>query len=187
MKMYLVRHSYTEINEQKRIQGRIDIPLSENGRIHAKEVFNKIPFSFDYMVTSPLIRASETAQIIGLNTHYQKPYITVPQFIERDFGLLDYELVESSVPYVSREKTIEGYESDEALMKRVRHGLDILHSHYGNQTLLVVSHAHVMKAILKFALKESMHFSHTKILHQEYYCVEYDGNQITVIEHAYLK
>ncbi len=60
----LIRHGPTEWNETGLVQGRSDIPLSENGR--GKVGSWSIPVEiaeFDW-VSSPLIRAMETAQIL---------------------------------------------------------------------------------------------------------------------------
>jgi broad specificity phosphatase PhoE len=186
MKLYIVRHSYTQLNEEKKIQGRIDIPLSENGKKHAYEVFKHLDFDLDFIATSPLIRATETAKIIGSLIGYEKPYITLSEFVERDFGKLDYETVEKAVPYVSGEKHIEGYEKDEDLLKRAKIGLDLMYTHYSDQTILLVCHAHMMKAILKLSNKIDIHFSHTKIMHQEYFILNYDGRHLDILEHKML-
>ncbi len=68
MNIYLVRHGETEWNHEHKIQGRSDIPLNEYGRELAKktaEGLKDIPF--DYVFSSPLIRARETAKIITGN------------------------------------------------------------------------------------------------------------------------
>jgi uncharacterized phosphatase len=186
MKLYIVRHSYTTLNEEKKIQGRIDIPLSENGKKHAVEIFKHLDFNVDYIATSPLIRATETAKIIGDIIGYEKSYITFAQFVERDFGLLDYDTIEKAVPYVSREKHVEGYESDEDLLKRAKIGLNLMFKYYANDTLLLVCHAHMMKAILKLSNTIDIHFSHTKIMHQEYFIIQYDGSNVDIIDHKML-
>lgn len=186
MKLYMVRHSYTKLNEEKKIQGRIDIPLSNNGRKHAFEVFKHLDFDIDFIATSPLIRATETAKIIGTIIGYEKPYITLSEFVERDFGLLDFETIEKAVPYVSGDKEIEGYETNEQLMKRAQAGLNLMFKHYSDQSILLVCHAHMMKAILKLSQKIDIHFSITKIMHQEYYILNFDGLSIEIIDHKML-
>ena len=58
MKLYMLRHGRTLWNEAGKLQGRTDIPLSEEGRQSAletgKELAN-IPFSAAF--SSPLMRA----------------------------------------------------------------------------------------------------------------------------------
>ena len=68
MKLYFVRHGETEWNVKKKIQGKTDIPLNENGRNQAKElagklVSEKLPAVRAY--TSPQLRAAETAKAVA--------------------------------------------------------------------------------------------------------------------------
>ncbi|MBN9569940.1 MAG: histidine phosphatase family protein [Alphaproteobacteria bacterium] len=67
MQLALIRHGPTEWNAQGRIQGRIDTPLSAEGR--AKMAALAIPQSIrgPRAFTSPQLRARETAALLGLN------------------------------------------------------------------------------------------------------------------------
>jgi len=61
-----VRHGLTELNRDKRVGGRIDVPLIPEGRAQAKEAraaFAGTPF--DVVVSSPLRRSVETAVIVA--------------------------------------------------------------------------------------------------------------------------
>lgn len=65
MKIYLVRHGETTLNARGCYYGRTDVCLSGRGRRQAEELrnfFGQIPL--DAVVTSPLKRAAETAEII---------------------------------------------------------------------------------------------------------------------------
>ena len=76
----LIRHGPTEWNEQKRLQGQSDIPLSAKGRERVKKW--KIPeeiLNFDWVV-SPLSRARETARLLGVFPSIE------PAIIEMDWG-----------------------------------------------------------------------------------------------------
>ena len=65
MKIYLIRHGETDYNSVKRLQGQSDICLNENGREIAKKVGSALmDVDFDYIFSSPLMRALETAKII---------------------------------------------------------------------------------------------------------------------------
>ncbi len=67
--IYFIRHGQTDWNAERRIQGHLDTPLNDtgraqaarNGRVLADLIGN--PLTFDY-VSSPLVRASETMEII---------------------------------------------------------------------------------------------------------------------------
>jgi len=67
MRVYLVRHGETEWNSIRKLQGQTDIPLNDYGMELArltKEGLSDI--KFDYVYSSPLIRAIQTArEIIG--------------------------------------------------------------------------------------------------------------------------
>lgn len=44
MKIYLLRHGVTAFNEEKRYQGRTDVPLSERGKLpSAGQVLTRTP------------------------------------------------------------------------------------------------------------------------------------------------
>lgn len=68
MKLYFVRHGETEWNVKKKIQGKTDIPLNENGRNQARELANKLvadKLPAVKVYTSPQLRATETAQVVA--------------------------------------------------------------------------------------------------------------------------
>ena len=65
MRLYLIRHGVTDWNNEKRLQGKSDIPLNAFGELLAKETgeaLRDIPFDLAY--TSPLIRARRTAELV---------------------------------------------------------------------------------------------------------------------------
>jgi phosphoserine phosphatase len=73
-KLYLARHGETEWNADNRVQGSIDIPLSDKGREQAKWLVkclkkNRLP---DVVFSSDLSRAKETADIITSGTGIPK-------------------------------------------------------------------------------------------------------------------
>ncbi len=66
MVLYLVRHGETDWNREQRLQGTRDVPLNEAGVAQAHELadyFSALPIAC--VVTSPLVRASETAAILA--------------------------------------------------------------------------------------------------------------------------
>jgi isoleucyl-tRNA synthetase/phosphohistidine phosphatase SixA len=62
-----VRHGETDWNKEKKIQGsNADNPLNDTGRIQAKECAQKLKgTSFDFIISSDLKRAVETAEILS--------------------------------------------------------------------------------------------------------------------------
>lgn len=64
--VWLIRHSETGWTEAGRLQGSIDVPLSDMGRRNARLVASRLATSgVERLLTSPLKRARETAEIIG--------------------------------------------------------------------------------------------------------------------------
>ncbi len=85
MKIYLIRHGQTLWNQEKRLQGRSDIPLNENGIHLARVTADTLrSISFDRIYSSPLLRAYETASILGEVMNL--PVVTDARLVEMSFG-----------------------------------------------------------------------------------------------------
>jgi broad specificity phosphatase PhoE len=66
MKFIIVRHTTTDWNLAKRIQGRVNTSLNEQGRNEAKKLAEKLAkFNISRIVCSDLARAKQTAEIIN--------------------------------------------------------------------------------------------------------------------------
>ena len=64
MILYVVRHGEATWNVLNKIcGGRSDVPLTDKGRMQAKQLSEKMPF-IDRVLCSPLQRARETASIL---------------------------------------------------------------------------------------------------------------------------
>lgn len=66
LRIAFLRHGPTEWNEEGRIQGRIDMPLSETGRVKMSGLLPPQGFESVRAYVSPLNRARETAKLLGL-------------------------------------------------------------------------------------------------------------------------
>ena len=83
----LLRHGESVGNAESRWQGQADFPLTDRGRAQASalaERWKREKVKFDYIISSPLSRARETAEIIAsqLNMHVEFE----PLWLERDNG-----------------------------------------------------------------------------------------------------
>jgi len=68
IKITLMRHGRSLADDEKVIEGRYDSPLTDVGRAQAKaraEELKANGMAFDAIIASSLVRASETAEIIG--------------------------------------------------------------------------------------------------------------------------
>jgi len=84
----LIRHGQTDWNFARRLQGRTDIPLNDTGRRQARDVGRELAASgehWDVLVSSPLSRARETAELMGAEVGL-KLSRTYDDVIERSFG-----------------------------------------------------------------------------------------------------
>ncbi len=63
--IYVVRHGQTDMNMEKRLQGRNGLPLNEYGIEQAHSIRAKLQdIQFDFAYSSPQSRAIDTAKII---------------------------------------------------------------------------------------------------------------------------
>jgi broad specificity phosphatase PhoE len=84
--LYIVRHGTTDWNQSGRIQGHMDIPLNEAGRAQARLARRRLaPLGATALYSSDLLRAYETAQIIGQGTGLR--VMQQPGLREINFGV----------------------------------------------------------------------------------------------------
>ncbi len=80
-RLALIRHGHTAWNRAGRIQGRTDIPLDDAARDQLAALQLPEPWNKAALVSSPLSRAVETAELISGTTP-----VPVPSLIEMDWG-----------------------------------------------------------------------------------------------------
>lgn len=78
----LIRHFPTAWNAEQRLQGRSDIPLTAEARAKLATLRLPAPWNAARIVSSPLQRAYETAQILADG----RPIVTDPRLVELSFG-----------------------------------------------------------------------------------------------------
>jgi broad specificity phosphatase PhoE len=83
-----LRHGATDWNRQGRFQGRTDNPLNDDGIAQAHAAAKRLQHTpLDYIVSSPLVRALTTAEIVASAS--SKPVSVDDGIIECDFGSLE--------------------------------------------------------------------------------------------------
>jgi len=87
-RLIIVRHGETKWNKEKRAMGQTDIPLSREGIKQAEKVALRLKNKkIDLIVTSKLIRAIKTAEII--NKYHNLKIEKYKDFNERVFGTFE--------------------------------------------------------------------------------------------------
>jgi probable phosphoglycerate mutase len=84
--LYLLRHGQTEWNAQRRMQGRLNSPLTEQGKAQADAhgaVLKQLG-GIDRLWVSTAGRAQQTAELV--NAHLQAPIEFSDHLVERDCG-----------------------------------------------------------------------------------------------------
>lgn len=148
-KLYIVRHGKTEWNEKGFLQGSNDIPLNEEGIKEAKKLASKLDLSkIDICISSPLIRAKQTAEILVGN----KLKIIYDDLLkERGFGnyegkKINFELIGKHWDYGLNDSS-NGIESIKDCLDRAKIFLDKIKKEYSNKNILIVSHGGFIKAL----------------------------------------
>ena len=153
----LLRHAATEWNLAKRIQGRSDIPLCRQGRGDADAWGDRLQvLPWDRVVTSPLERARETGARIDAGLGL--PLTVDARLGEQSWGdwegrALDWiEARLASLPPgpATRGWTFcpPGGESRRRVWRRSQAALVELSRQFPGETLLVVVHGGVLKALI---------------------------------------
>ncbi|MDF2556532.1 MAG: yhfR [Bacillales bacterium] len=144
MKICLVRHGETDWNLQNILQGSSDIPLNNTGKMQAQKSSDVLKdIHWDIIISSPLKRARETANIINLKLNL--PIIEMDEFKERNYGkaeglpLKEYNKMLPNIP---------GLESHESVTKRITKGIEIIQKDFPNKNVLIVAHGAVINSIL---------------------------------------
>ncbi|MBQ3392196.1 MAG: histidine phosphatase family protein [Lachnospiraceae bacterium] len=150
--IYIIRHGQTEMNNRRVLQGRSDYPLNETGIRQAKEAAASLQdVHFDYVFTSPLTRAVQTAQLVA---PYAQPVID-ERLIEMeygpyegtDLGNLPPEMVTFFKDFVNNPAP-EGMEQLSEVVERAGRFVEDIRHLEGN--ILISTHAIAMKGILEY-------------------------------------
>jgi probable phosphoglycerate mutase len=153
----LVRHGQTDWNAQRRLQGSTDIPLNEVGRGQARDAVAVLSdYKWDAIVSSPLSRAAETANLIaaGLGLSVDR---LLPELAERSFG--PAEGLQAG-PELDALRTADGgfrgAESEDEAAARGLAALEALAEEFRGRRVLVVAHGTLLRVSLGLAIGRTL-------------------------------
>ena len=87
--LVLMRHGQSIWNEENRLTGSVDVPLTETGRGEAiAAALQCLSLQLDIAYASPLSRARDTAALFLEKLGQFVPLITEPLLIEKNYGIL---------------------------------------------------------------------------------------------------
>ncbi|MCL4399690.1 histidine phosphatase family protein [Patescibacteria group bacterium] len=160
--IYLVRHGQAEGNAKGILMGHIDLPLTEKGKLQAREVGEKLKdIHFDAAYSSDLTRARQTAELILLE---RKLVIQTSRLIkERSYGVHEGKSREKYIKdteefHKNLEELIkagqkvskypDGVESDDSISSRMITFIREIAVANPNKTILAVTHGGILRSFL---------------------------------------
>lgn len=150
---YICRHGETENNENKRLSGWIDTPLTDLGLNNAYSIAAKLnKVNFDRILSSDLGRAFVTAYLISRKITFVKDIERCKQLREVNYGdLANLPIAEAIRTYpaglnVSTNVAPNG-ESLSQMQERVLNFLKKVSTDSPNKTILIVGHDGTINAV----------------------------------------
>ncbi len=149
MSLYVVRHGLTDWNKKRLIQGRIDIPLNEEGMQQAKKTKENLSsVHLDLVFCSPLTRARQTAAIICEGRDI--PMIVDPRIQEEFYGELEGEPRVGERYFSQRSSFFKRYPNGEGyldVVARVYPFLNEIKAKYKEKDVLLVCHGGMSRVV----------------------------------------
>jgi uncharacterized phosphatase len=188
-KICMIRHGETDWNAAGRIQGSTDIPLNQKGMEQAGRCRDALKAGdWDVIITSPLIRAKQTAAII--NETLGLELIEMADFAERFFGDAEGMTLEERLAlYPNRE--YPNQEDRLAFSKRVVEGIHKINENFEGKRVLLVAHGAVIHQILTDLsdglFRPEDHLSNACFSHIQYGDNKWNIIEFNNVEHLHLK
>ena len=155
----VVRHGETDWNTAGVLQGWLDVPINERGRMQARELARTFADSgFAGVYTSPLRRARETAAIIAVLLRLPPP-VCHDGLKERNFGVIQgipktelAELNPALLEHIVKRNPDTRFEQGESMDEcatRVLDGVRDIARQRPGERVLAIAHGWVMDVITR--------------------------------------
>lgn len=163
MKIILVRHGETEENKKRIMQGHMPGTLSKEGKMQAEKAGARLKDEkFDIIYSSDLARAADTAEEIAKH-HTGKKVILTKDIREIDHGSFSGKFWKD----VENLPRPDDAETNEQIVIRAKKFIDKIYEKHKNNTVLLVGHNKINKAIISAITGENIsnmeHFKNTSI------------------------
>ncbi|WP_404452926.1 histidine phosphatase family protein [Virgibacillus necropolis] len=147
----IIRHGSTAWNKERRAQGNSDIPLDIDGHSEATKLAERLSEEeWDIIYSSNLLRARQTAEVIGNRLGHSKIY-SEPRLREVGGGRIEGTTEEERIEkWGSNWKELDlGIEGADSVIDR---GLSLIHEviqNHNGESVLIVSHGSFIKHLLR--------------------------------------
>ncbi|OZQ62929.1 histidine phosphatase family protein [Paenibacillus sp. VTT E-133280] len=152
----LIRHGSTAWNKEGRVQGHTDNPLDAEGFQQAALIAERLSGEqWDYIYSSDLLRAQQTAEVIAKRLGIELAGI-VPGIREMYAGLIEGTTQQERIERWGPDwKTLElGLETPEASEIRGSQAIEELAEKHPGCNILIVSHGVILRSILRKLIPE---------------------------------
>lgn len=155
MKLYFARHGQTNANASMtngQSIAELDEPLNKTGVNQANELADQLKnIPFDVIISSPLKRALQTAEIV--NRYHHKDIVTDENWRERQAETYIDANTWHNLFDFDKNIQIENGESLQQFFDRAYTAIEKLTKEYADKTVLMVSHGGMQHALYAYANK----------------------------------
>ena len=150
-RLYFVRHGETYWNVENKICGKTDIALTPFGHeqaVRTAETILKSGIRFDEIISSPLVRAADTAKHISEITG--KPMRLDDRLIEQNFGRYESTARNGNEFQKAKEQFADRFGDGESMLhlaQRIYNLLDELRKDPEGRSFLLVAHNEIARVV----------------------------------------
>ena len=171
MLIYIVRHGETNLNVKGVLQGHLDEPINQSGvdlaEITGREMRD---IHFDACISSPLVRAKETAEIILRETGNDIPVETDERIKEMNFGEKEGDKLasmgEEGMLFFTDSFHFKGFPGGENIQQvcdRTKEFMDELIARDDGKTYLISTHGVALRALLNPFYEDRANFWQSQV------------------------
>ena len=180
----LLRHGQTDWNINFLLQGVTDIPMNQTGIQQVKLAAKAIRAEdWDVVLTSPLSRARQTAEIIA-SQHGYTEIIEQELLIERSFGEAEGLSHEQWRAKYSNLDVIPGGESRTQLAERSRLLLETISQELAGKRVLAISHGALIRTLIAIASNNELPRDGERLGNASLNVVKHSDNSWQVVNYS---
>lgn len=180
----LLRHGQTDWNINFLLQGVTDIPMNQTGIEQVKLAARAIKAEdWDVVLTSPLSRARQTAEIIA-SQHGYTEIIEQELLIERSFGEAEGLSHEQWRAKYSNLDVIPGGESRTQLAERSKLLLETISLELAGKRVLAVSHGALIRTLIAIASNNELPRDGERLGNASLNVVKHSDNSWQVVNYS---